>query len=426
MTITGAGSLNTIIDAGTPPSGLAPEVHGLDRLFDVHPTAKSTTITGLTVRDGYTPEAAAAPSASASSTRCCLPPNPGTLRLVDVSVLDNYAGEYGGGVHVIGRGRLEVIDSTLSGNGASAGGAAINNTQHRHGRHRGQRRRREPRSRRRRPDRSGRDHAHRPDRLPDRPRRGQQPGRHGHDRHDRRAPHDVHRQRRQQRRRRRSTTAATASSPSRSRTSPATSPRRPAAPIYSAGGTLTIEDSEFEGNRAHDGGAVYFDGEITDAGTRPLFEITDSEFDDNHVEASGGAIVSDGDGELIITGTDFTENFAPDEGGAIIGGGRSSIDVTDSRFVGNQSSGSGGAVIFEGERSGSVIDTLFRENVAGVSSVDELGFPVEGDGTGGGLHTGGVGAVHRRATRRSSATRPTATAARSASTAPARCASPTR
>ena len=121
------------------------------------------------------------------------------------------------------------------------------------------------------------------------------------------------------------------------------------------------------------------------------FEITDSEFRANHVEASGGAIVSDGDGELIIAGSDFTENFAPAEGGAIIGGGRSSIAISDSRFVGNQSSGSGGAISFEGERSGSITDTLFRENVAGVNSVDELGFPVEGDGTGGGLHTGASG-----------------------------------
>ena len=45
VTITGAGSLNTIIDAGTPPAGLAPEVRGLDRLFDVHPTAPQLVIT---------------------------------------------------------------------------------------------------------------------------------------------------------------------------------------------------------------------------------------------------------------------------------------------------------------------------------------------------------------------------------------------
>ena len=126
VTITGAGSLNTIIDAGTPPSGLAPEVHGLDRLFDVHPTAKTTTITGLTVRDGYTPEDGGA-IRFGEFDPAFLPPNPGTLRLVDVSVLDNYAGKYGGGIEVIGRGRVEIVDSTLAGNGSSEGGAAINN-----------------------------------------------------------------------------------------------------------------------------------------------------------------------------------------------------------------------------------------------------------------------------------------------------------
>ena len=126
LTITGAGPGLTIIDGGTPPGGLAPEVRALDRLFDVHPTAVSTTISGLTLQEGYA-EGDGGAVRFGEYDPLLLPPNSGKLRLENVDIVDSYASGYGGGVQVVGRARLELVDSTLSGNGASAGGAAVNN-----------------------------------------------------------------------------------------------------------------------------------------------------------------------------------------------------------------------------------------------------------------------------------------------------------
>ena len=387
--ITGAGAATTILEGGTPPAGLAPEVHGLDRLFDVHPSASAVTITGVTIREGYSSEDGGGIRFGAQDP--ALPPiTSGTLRLVDVRVTDSYSAKSGGGIHVVGRGQLEVDSSMLTGNGASEGGAAINNG-------------------------SNGTVVLEDSVVADNPGAvvadpadpggimladpSDYPIAHGAINNegeadtigtiivrrttftgnaansDGAAVHNAA-----------AGTIAIEDSDFRDNVTEAAG-----AAVYSTSGTLTIEGTEFSGNSAHDGGAVYSDGEITGAGLRPQIDIADSQFTDNHVESAGGALVSGGDGELTITNSDFVENFAPDEGGAVAGGGRSSIAITGSRFVGNQSSGSGGAVTFEGERPGSVTDTLFRENVAGASSVDEVGLPVEGDGGGGGLHTGASG-----------------------------------
>ena len=131
LTITGAGAATTIIDAGTPPGGLAPEVRGLDRLLDIHPTAKDVTVSGVTLREGYNTEAGGAIRYGPDETVEIIEGVPvittGTLRLVDVHVIDSYSAKHGGGIHNVAKGRIEITGSTLTGNGSSEGGAAINN-----------------------------------------------------------------------------------------------------------------------------------------------------------------------------------------------------------------------------------------------------------------------------------------------------------
>src|SRR5918992_1754352 len=54
--IDGAGATGTsatILDGGFPPEGATSEQRGMDRLFEIHPTALNVTISKLTIREGF-------------------------------------------------------------------------------------------------------------------------------------------------------------------------------------------------------------------------------------------------------------------------------------------------------------------------------------------------------------------------------------
>ena len=107
----------------------------MDRLFEIHPSAGNVTFKDVTLREGYTDGEGAAIQDWST----------GLLRLERVNVTKNKATGAGGGVNLadpvaydwpvpnpdaehLPGGRVEIVDSTFSGNGAGAGGAAINNT----------------------------------------------------------------------------------------------------------------------------------------------------------------------------------------------------------------------------------------------------------------------------------------------------------
>ena len=132
VTFVGAGATATIIDGGWPLAGLTPWHAGMDRLFEIHPTAGNVTFRNLTLREAFSPGDGGAIQNWSS----------GLLRLENVHVKDNLASGVGGGVnnadpidydYVVApltsprSGRVEIVDSTFSGNGAGGGGAAINN-----------------------------------------------------------------------------------------------------------------------------------------------------------------------------------------------------------------------------------------------------------------------------------------------------------
>ena len=101
----------------------------LDRIFEIHQGAGNVTISSLTMQNGYHPEAGGA-LANASQ---------GKVRLENVSVLDSYAGNAGGGIYsgepielecpecAGGATRFDLINSTVSGNvtGNEGGGLYI-------------------------------------------------------------------------------------------------------------------------------------------------------------------------------------------------------------------------------------------------------------------------------------------------------------
>jgi CSLREA domain-containing protein len=79
----------TIIDGGFPPDGSPIEQRGMDRLFEIHPTALHVTFSKLTMREGFSDDAGAAIQNW----------SPGRVRVEDSRLIDNLASKTGGGIN---------------------------------------------------------------------------------------------------------------------------------------------------------------------------------------------------------------------------------------------------------------------------------------------------------------------------------------
>src|ERR671918_622663 len=128
LTINGAGDASTIIDGGAPAFGSTPEQTALDRIFEIHPNAGNVTIAGVTIREGWSEESGGG----------VMNYSAGVVRLVDSTVRDNLAWNYGGGIYSggpedglcvnscpIGDGRLEIVRTNLIGNRTGGEGGAF-------------------------------------------------------------------------------------------------------------------------------------------------------------------------------------------------------------------------------------------------------------------------------------------------------------
>jgi CSLREA domain-containing protein len=128
LTINGAGPGLTIVDGGSPPFGAPPEQTARDRLLEIHAAAGAVTIRGLTLRNGYHPEAGGA-VANASQ---------GRVRFENVKVSGSYAVNAGGGIYsgealeiecpepcAAGAPRLELVDTQVTGNTAGNEGGGV-------------------------------------------------------------------------------------------------------------------------------------------------------------------------------------------------------------------------------------------------------------------------------------------------------------
>jgi hypothetical protein len=149
------------------------------------------------------------------------------------------------------------------------------------------------------------------------------------------------------------------------------------------GGTLTVTNSTFSGNSASGfyglgGGAVYNAGTLT---------VTNSTFSENDTGVSGGAICTNG-GTLTVTNSTFSGNSASGDGGAMVtvigtltvtnstfsgnsaanGGGIANGDtltVTNSTFSGNSAGDSGGGIAHEGATLTVVTNTIVANSTSG-------------------------------------------------------------
>ena len=113
VTIMGAGAGATVITGGSAPFGSPPERTALDRIFEVHPTAASVSISGLTITGGW----------SENEGGALWNGSTGTLRLTEVRVADSVSTAYGGGI--FSSGDLVLERSTISGNSTGGKGGGI-------------------------------------------------------------------------------------------------------------------------------------------------------------------------------------------------------------------------------------------------------------------------------------------------------------
>src|ERR671915_434123 len=131
LTINGAGDASTIIDGGAPAFGSTPEQTALDRIFEIHPNAGNVTLSGVTIREGWHAETGGG----------LMNYSAGVVRLVDSTVRDNAAWNYGGGIYSggpedglcvntcpVGDGRLEIVRTNLIGNRTEGKGGGIFST----------------------------------------------------------------------------------------------------------------------------------------------------------------------------------------------------------------------------------------------------------------------------------------------------------
>src|SRR5918992_1556319 len=126
-----SGPGGTIIDGGAPPENDPAQI-GMDRLFEIHPSARNVTFEDVTLREGSSNDDGAAIQNWSS----------GLITLNRVQVLRNLSGGAGAvnnadpfgydwlpmdPLPMPPPGRIEIVDSLFKHNSSGAGGSAINN-----------------------------------------------------------------------------------------------------------------------------------------------------------------------------------------------------------------------------------------------------------------------------------------------------------
>lgn len=390
ITFIGVSAAASIIDGGFPPQNVA-EAIGLDRLFEIHPGTVNVTFRNVTLREGYSTSDGAGIQNWSS----------GVLRLENVHVLKNLAGGSGGGINhdepsgytwtsqpavMPKSGRLEIVNSTFSGNAASAG-AAINNAG------------------------SGTVSISANSQIVDNP--GQMIP-------DPLDPEGV-------------IPAPGVYEPSGGAISnhaefgavgviniaDSTIARNYATSdgaglhnagdgtilierttidhntsdaagggFYSAGGAITIRNSTIAHNHAHDGAGIYTSGAINDVGLRSRFTIANSTIEQNEAHASGGGMVNGGDSQLTLTDVIFADNKAGDAAAGLENSGGASTDATRVTFSGNLANGEGGGAWIGSTRLSTIRDSIFINNRGGEPDADAIANPAGANiASGGGLYS---------------------------------------
>lgn len=402
MTIDGDGAGVSIIDGGWPLPGADPTARGLDRLVEIHPTAGNVTFKDLTLREGFSVDDGGAIQNWSS----------GLLRLENVHVRDSYAGGAGGGVNNADpafyewvmdplvppkSGRIEIVNSTFSGNAAGSSGAAINNSSN------GTVSILTDSQIINNPGLMIPDPAQVIDPLDPEPIEYipapgvYEPGAGAIANEGatdmigtvRIADSTI------------SGNFATGNGAGilnagsgilivERSTIISNTTEAGGGGLYTTGGTVTVSDSTFRGNVAANGGGLYSNGSVDSIGLRPHFTFIDSVVSGNEAHASGGGMYNGGDGQLTITDVSFSSNKAHDDGGGLTISGRTSATLTRLTFSDNEAHGEGGGAWTATTRLVTIQDSTFSGNDAGVPEPGDLLDPSSANvAGGGGLYTEG-------------------------------------
>lgn len=143
--------------------------------------------------------------------------------------------------------------------------------------------------------------------------------------------------------------------------------------------STTIKNSTFTNNSTdsnpsyeNNGGAIYVYGTSGLVGNNTL-NISDSHFESNHTNKTGGAICVNNLGpsnfKIEIKDTTFKKNYSTGYGGAIDvttgGTGNVTINLDNATFNGNKSESDGGAIAYEkGNITSNIINSTFTNNTA--------------------------------------------------------------
>jgi CSLREA domain-containing protein len=358
LTITGAGAGSTTVDGGNPASGAPPDVHGLDRLFEVSVDGGTVAFTGLSITDGYAEEYGGAIANNSTATvtvdGSTMTGNVaekaggaidnhvgGTVEVRNSTLSRNFAYETGGAVNNNRGGTMTLANSTVSANSAATvsldetlvgAGAIANNAEL---------------------DTAGTITV--VDSLISENRSGL--GRPGAISNDGTGAIVVAR------------TVFTKNHASGK-----------GGAIFNGSGSVTIADSTFTENFGTDGGAVY-----SSADKGGFVTVRDSTFTQNTTTGNGGAILGSGSGALEVFDCTFLKNSAEDWGGAVVNQNQGSVTIENSSFTENSGLNGGG---FANEGSGPVTveSSTFTKNTAFISAV-------LASGEGGGMHSNSGGEV---------------------------------
>jgi predicted outer membrane repeat protein len=142
--------------------------------------------------------------------------------------------------------------------------------------------------------------------------------------------------------------------------------------LYTTGGQVTVTNSTFSDNVAANGGGIYSDGSVDTIGLRPHFTLTNSTLSGNEAHASGGGMYNGGETELIITDVTFSNNKAHDAGGGLNIADRAGAVLTRLTFTNNETHNEGGGAWVGSQRLVIIQNSTFTGNHAGLPEPGDI------------------------------------------------------